>query len=96
MKLLAFFIILAASLITVMFPIYLDYRRRQSSWIGVVEDKGIKDYYYRGMHSIIYQLYVLKENGEKLNFTVNETVYSSINIGDRIKKEKGQFYPLKF
>lgn len=95
MKLLAFFIILGASLVIVLLPIYLDFVRNKSSWFGVVENKEIKDYFYKGMHNAIYQLYILKENGERFTFTVSEIVYSSLNVGDRVKKEEGQFYPKK-
>lgn len=96
MKLLAFFIILGASLIIVLLPIYLDYRRNKASWFGVVDNKETKDYFYRGMHNVIYQLYILKDNGERFTFTVNETVYSGLNIGDKVKKENGKFYPEKY
>lgn len=96
MKLLAFFIILGASLVIVLLPIYLDFKRNKSSWFGVVEKKEVKDYFYRGMHNAIYQLYILKDNGERFTFTVNETVYYDLSIGDRVKKEEGQFYPNKF
>lgn len=96
LELLAFFLILGASLIIVFLPIYLDYKRTKSSWLGIVENKKSKDYYYRGIHNVIYQLYIIKDNGERFTYTVSENVYSDINIGDKVKKEPGEFYPKKY
>lgn len=75
---------------------YTEHRKKNCTWAGTIENKAISDYFYKGYHSSVYILYVTKDDGEKLTFDVDETVYESINVGDRVTKEKGSYYPSKF
>lgn len=88
-----FFIILAAVAIVIFLTFYLENRRKQSSWTGILQDKKVKEYFYKGQHRSVYLLYILKDNGDRLTYDVDETIYKTLNVGDRVKKEKGIYYP---
>lgn len=89
------FIILILALTAVFITYFIEHSRLNHSWYGLVQGKKIKDYYYKGNHSYIYILQILKENGEKLTIDVPEEIYKSIEVGDKAKKDKGQYYPSK-
>lgn len=89
------YIILVITLTVVSVTYFIEHRRLDNSWAGLVQGKKIKDYFYRGNRSNIYILQILKDNGERLTLDVDEKLYKSIEVGDRVKKEKGQYYPNK-
>jgi len=91
-----FFLILILVVFLTFLTYYLELRKKNSSWAGTIENKAISDYFYKGHHSSVYILYITKDNGEKLTFDVDEAVYENINVGDRVTKEKGSYYPSKF
>lgn len=91
----SFFIILALALIFSLLTYYLELKMKNSSWLGTLESKKISDYFYKGKHSNIYILHILKDNGEKMTYNVDETVYLNIQVGERVTKEKGQYYPTR-
>lgn len=91
-----FFFILILVVFLTFLTYYLELRKKNSSWAGTLENKIISDYFYKGYHSSVYILYVTKDDGEKLTFDVDETVYQNIDVGDRVTKEKGSYYPTRF
>lgn len=88
-----FLIILSAVIIVIFLTFYLERQRKQSSWAGILQDKKIKDYFYKGQHRNVYLLYILKDNGDRLTYNVDETIYKTLNVDDRVKKNKGDYYP---
>ncbi|MBL4935833.1 hypothetical protein JK636_08680 [Clostridium sp. YIM B02515] len=89
------FIILIFALTAVFITYFIEHSRLNNIWNGLVQEKKTKDYFYRGNHSYIYILQILKDNGEKLTIDVSEEMYKSIEVGDKVKKDKGQYYPSK-
>lgn len=91
----SFFLILIFALLFTFLTYYLEHRKKNSSWAGTIENKTISDYFYKGHHSSVYILYITKDDGEKLTIDVDENVYQNINVGDRVTKEKGSYYPTR-
>lgn len=89
------FILLILALAVVFITYFIEFSRLNTTWTGLVQGKKTKDYFYRGNHSNIYILQILKDNGEKLTIDVTEELYKSIEVGDKVKKDKGQYYPFK-
>jgi hypothetical protein len=89
------FILILVVLLTFL-TYYLELRKKNSTWAGTLENKIISDYFYKGYHSSVYILYVIKDDGEKLTFDVDEIVYQNIDVGDRVTKVKGSYYPTRF
>lgn len=89
----AFILILVAIIIFLTY--YLEFRRKNSSWVGTLENKKITDYFYKGRHSNVYILYITKDNGEKVTYNVDESFYNNLHVGDRVTKDKGSYYPTK-
>lgn len=77
----------------IILPFYLEKHRRNKSWSGVVVDKKITDYYYKGRHRNVYILYIQKNNGEKVTLSVGESLYNSTKIGEKVDKNKGDYFP---
>lgn len=90
-----FFFILILVVFFTFLTYYLELRKKNSSWAGTLENKKVSDYFYKGHHSNVYILYVTKDDGEKMTYNVDETVYHDIHIGDRVTKEKGNYYPTR-
>lgn len=91
----SFLIILAAVIIVIFLTFYLERLRKQNNWTGIIQDKKVKDYFYKGQHRKVYLLYILKDNGDRLTYNVNETIYKTLNVGDRVKKDKGDYFPTR-
>lgn len=90
-----FFFILILVVFLTFLTYYLEYLNKNRSWAGILENKKISDYFYKGRHSNVYILYITKDDGEKLTYNVDETVYQDIHVGDRVTKEKGSYYPTR-
>lgn len=90
-----FFVILALVIFFTFLTYYLELRKKNSSWAGTLENKKISDYFYKGKHSNVYILYIIKDNGERLTYNVDEIVYHDIHVGDRVTKQKGEYYPTR-
>lgn len=90
-----FFIIIAAVIFIISLTFYLERRRSDSNWTGLIQAKRVEDFYYKGQYHNVYIIYILKDNGEKLTFGVDVTVFTELTVGDRVRKDKGQYYPTR-
>lgn len=92
-----YFFVIIAAIITIFFAMYYSEKYRiHSSWSGIIQDKNSKDYLHKGQRKYVFMLTISKDNGEKLTLDVDETTYKSVEVGDRVKKEKGQYNPNKY
>ncbi|MCM0649727.1 hypothetical protein NBE98_15280 [Clostridium swellfunianum] len=95
MELLWIFVLMTA-IITLTFTIYSAQKYRlESTWSGLVQGKKAKDYYYKGQHKKCFILQILKDTGNRLTLEVDETTYKTVEVGDRMIKEKGHIHPRK-
>jgi hypothetical protein len=95
MESLLVFTVLVAILTIIFITYVIEHRRVDHIWSGLVQGKKIKEYYYKGQHRKAYLLQILKDTGEKLALDVTEDIYISLQVGDKIRKDKGQYYPTK-
>lgn len=93
MEIILFFIILGLAIFIIIIPFYSESKTKKETWLGILEEKNIKDYYYKGMHQKIYILSILKENGEKVTYDVNEPLFNAFDKGDKVIKKHGEYYP---
>jgi hypothetical protein len=98
LRLLAFlwiFIIIAA-IVTVFSAMYYSEKYRlYSNWSGLVQGRKTKECYYKGQHRTVYLLQILKDTGERITLETSEETYKSIDVGDKVVKEKGQYQPTR-
>lgn len=74
-------------------PIYLIYRRRSSSWTGVITDKKIvKGTNDDGNATESFVLIIKKDGAEKAHArNVSAANYNKFAINDKIEKKSGKF-----
>ena len=82
---------LASSLFFLSF--YTEYRKEKCVWTGVLEQKKTDTYFYKGFIKSVYIIHVLKDNGEREIFSVNKSLYESIEENCRMLKKSGDYYP---
>lgn len=72
---------------------------KSASWVGQVMDKKhiAKDVDDDGFHKTehYYHLVVKTDEGKTMKVGLAKEKYDEFNIGDKIKKEKGSFFPKK-
>lgn len=93
MQVVIFCIILFVIIVLITIALYLEHHKEKLSWTGTLEDKKIHDYFYNGHYSNLYIIYIRKENGERVTFSVTESLYNSFEPGDKVKKGKGEYFP---
>lgn len=87
------FIIFAAIITVFSAKYYSEKYRLYSNWYGVVQGKKTKEYYYKGQHRTVYLLQILKDTAERIILETSEETYKSIEVGDKVIKEKGEYQP---
>lgn len=70
---------------------FVDYREKKDSWTGILEDKKTITYHYKKNTRYHYILIFRKDNGKKVKYFVDKTIYKSFKIGNRVKKEESKF-----
>jgi len=81
----------------------LFFRGKAASWEGVVVDKGhvVKEKtekdgtFKKRKQEHLYHIKVKLDNGEIHAIAVTPEMYEEIQVGDRLKKEKGALWPKK-
>lgn len=90
---LIFILLLIVAFIAV--PIFIHSNKKKEAWTGILEDKKISEYNRRGKRIVDYIQYFRKDTGNSVKYNVPETVFNSLEKGDRVEKKKGENYPVK-
>lgn len=72
-------------------------KSKESYWIGVVQDKVQNQKRDFDTNKIVdyYHLVVKMDDGSVRNISLSGTKVDDFNIGDRIEKQKGEWFPRK-
>ncbi len=72
-------------------------KAKDAAWVGEVIDKGhnTKDKKDSNRKEHFYFFRVRLENGEEHNIPATAQFYTEVNIGDKLKKDKGSLWPKK-
>ena len=105
LPLIIFLIFVAPGIIFLFFVLKLFLKGKRDSWEGVVVDKGVVEKYKeqgdfeRRFHirkkEQFYHIKVKLDNGEIHSIAVGPKMYDEIQVGDRLRKEKGALWPKK-